>query len=146
MILLAGPSTTSQPKTHILVSRAMLRNPAKFMPHAQVARQSFTQISTLRRKEKADAAEAERARRAMGFEAQLASAAYLGARFDYEGSGDSAGRGTGSSSPGSAGFGPTTLGALGERLKELPTLVEGGEEGLKQALSVAIDGMKQMHL
>lgn len=146
MLLLASPSTSSTPKSHILISRAIQRNPGKYMPHAQVARTSFSQITQLRRKEKAEAAEAERARRAMGFEAQLASAAFLGARFDHTGSSGSAGRGTGSASPGSAGFGPATLEELGERLKELPTLAEGGEDGLKQALGVAIDSMKQMHM
>lgn len=141
MVLLAAPSTSPSPKTHILISRAIQRNPGKFMPHAQTARQSFAEIAKLRRKEKADAAAAERARRAAGFEQQLAQIPFLGPRWDA-GSADSGGRG--SSSPGSAGFGQT-MGGL-EKLQDLPNLAAGGEDGLKQALSVALDSLKQMHM
>ncbi|KAG8919179.1 hypothetical protein FRC01_001436 [Tulasnella sp. 417] len=141
MVLLAAPSTSPSPKTHILISRAIQRNPGKYMPHAQTARQAFGEIAKLRRKEKADAAAAERARRAAGFEQQLAQIPFLGPRWDSA-SADSGGRG--SSSPGSAGFGPT-LGGL-EKLQDLPNLAAGGEDGLKQALSVALDSLKQMHI
>lgn len=119
----------------------MVRNPGKYMPYAQTARQSFAEIAKMRRKEKADAAAAERARRAAGFEQQLAQIPFLGPRWDA-GSADSGGRG--SSSPGSAGFGPP-LGGL-EKLQDLPNLAAGGEDGLKQALSVALDSLKQMHM
>lgn len=141
MVLLAAPSTSPSPKTHVLISRAMVRNPGKYMPYAQTARQSFAEIAKMRRKEKADAAAAERARRAAGFEQQLAQIPFLGPRWDA-GSADSGGRG--SSSPGSAGFGPP-LGGL-EKLQDLPNLAAGGEDGLKQALSVALDSLKQMHI
>ncbi|KAG9049659.1 hypothetical protein FS837_009630 [Tulasnella sp. UAMH 9824] len=141
MVLLAAPSTSPSPKTHILISRAIQRNPGKYMPYAQTARGSFAEIAKLRRKEKADAAAAERARRAAGFEQQLAQIPFLGPRWDA-GSADSGGRG--SSSPGSAGFGQT-LGGL-DKLQDLPNLAAGGEDGLKQALSVALDSLKQMHM
>lgn len=93
----------------------------------------------MRRKEKADAAAQERARRAAGFEQQLANAAFFGARFEDGSSG-----GRGSSSPGSAGF-ASGLGPL-EKLQDLPQLAAGGEDGLKQALSVALESLKQMHV
>ncbi|KAG8904034.1 hypothetical protein FRB99_002376 [Tulasnella sp. 403] len=141
MILLAAPSTSNPPKTHILISRAILRNPGKFMPHAQTARRSFSAIAKLRRREKDEAAAAERARRSAGFEQQLAHMAFLGSRFE-DGSAGSGGRG--SSSPGSTVL-ATSLGAL-EKLQELPQLAAGGEDGLKQALSVALESLKQMHV
>lgn len=136
MILLAAPSTASSPQTHVLVSRSIQRNPGRYMAHAQTARRSFLEITKLRRKEKAEAAAAERARRAAGFEQQLASIASLGGpRLEELSIGD---RG---SSPGSM----PGMGAL-EKLQELPTLAAGGEDGLKQALSVALESLKQMHM
>ncbi|KIO25992.1 hypothetical protein M407DRAFT_205285 [Tulasnella calospora MUT 4182] len=142
MILLAAPSTLPEPKTHVLTSRIIQRDSSKYMAHARTATQSFGEIVRLRKKEKADAAAAERARRAAGFEQQLAQIPFLGPRWDSGSAPDSGGRG--SSSPGSAGFGPT-LGGL-EKLQDLPNLAAGGEDGLKQALSVALDSLKQMHL
>ncbi|KAG8942625.1 hypothetical protein FRC03_002998 [Tulasnella sp. 419] len=135
MLLLAAPSTSNSPKTHIVVSRAIQRDPGKYMPHAQTARVAFSQISKSRRQEKAEQAAAEKARRAASFEQQLVQAATIG---------DSLGGSAGTGSPGSGGF-SKILGGLNE-LQNLPQLASSGEEGMQQALQVALESLKQMHM
>jgi len=132
MLLMAAPSTASSPKTHILVSRAIIRNPQKYMAHIQTARSAFSQASKARRKEKADQAAAEKARKAIGFEQQLAQAAFMGSRLSDSRSGFS-------------GSPSSTMAGLSD-LRDLPQLAAKGEDGLKAALGVALESLKQMHM